>query len=218
MWVIMGFDGKLQFNGKFNLSPTTSYEFMGSGPEYRSDCRDILKLGIKDAFVLTYQENVVYNTFMLGKRVSAFEKVNFLKDKVKSLMFRFSLNVIDNNFPQVFRVYEKDSKLFIDTGVNDLAIDSKEWGYPNGVLWNNQEAIKLLIKYLYDLMPRNVLIENLYISKDIVAIPRSLESHSLYVRKLSDSLVDCCIFRSDLKDFVVDRSFALKGVLDFRHV
>lgn len=157
MWVIMGFDGRLQFNGKFNLSPTTSYEFMCSGPEYRSDCRDILKLGIKDAFVLTYQKNVVYNTFMLGKRVSAFEKVNFLKDKVKNLMFRLSLNVIDNNFPQVFRVYEENSKLFIDTGVNDLAIDSKEWGYPNGVLWNNQEALKLLIKYLYDLMPRNVL-------------------------------------------------------------
>lgn len=155
---------------------------------------------------------------MLDKRVSAFEKVNFLKDKVKSLMFRFSLNVIDNNFPQVFRVYEKDSKLFIDTGVKGLAIDSKEWGYPNGILWNNQEAIKLLIKYLYDLMPRNVLIENLYISKDIVANTRSLEIHSLYVRKLSDSLVDCCFFRSDLKDFVVDRSFALKGVLDFRHV
>ena len=206
MWVIMGFDGRLQFNGKFNLSPTTSYEFMGSGPEYRSDCRDMLKLGIKDAFVLTYQENVVYNTFMLGKRVSAFEKVNFLKDKVKSLMFRFSLNVIDNNFPQVFRVYEKDSKLFIDTGLKDLAIDSKEWGYPTGILWNNQEAIKLLIKYLYDLMPRNVLIENLYISKDIVASPRSLEIHSLYVRKLSDSLVDCCIFRSDLKGFVRDRN------------
>lgn len=56
------------------------------------------------------------------------------------------------------------------------------------------------------------LIENLYISKDIIAIPRSLESHSLYVRKLSDSLVDCCIFRSDLKDFVVDRNYALKGV------
>ena len=172
----------------------------------------MLKLGIKDAFVLTHQENVVYNAFMIGKRVSAFEKVNFLKDKVKNLMFRLSLNVIDNNFPQVFRVYEENSKLFIDAGVKNLAIDSKEWDYPNGILWNNQEVIKLLIKYLYDLMPRNVLIENLYISKDIIATPRSLESHSLYVRKLSDSLVDCCIFRSDLKDFVVDRNYALKGV------
>lgn len=72
-------------------------------------------------------------------------------------MFRLSLNVIDNNFPQVFRVYEENSKLFIDARVKNLAIDSKEWDYPNGVLWNNQEALKLLIKYLYDLMPRNVL-------------------------------------------------------------
>lgn len=33
----------------------------------------MLKLGIKDAFVLTHQENVVYNAFMIGKGVSAFK-------------------------------------------------------------------------------------------------------------------------------------------------
>lgn len=32
MWTIMGYGNRLQYNKKFNLSPTTSYEFMGSGP------------------------------------------------------------------------------------------------------------------------------------------------------------------------------------------
>lgn len=210
MWIVAGYDGQLRFQDKFNLSPKIHYEFLGSAPEYKSDCKKQIKLGIKDAFVCTHAENVVYNILKdkTGK-TTVFERYNFNKKKISEVMFRFSLNVVDNNFSPVLKIHEESSTLYLNAGRVDLPLNSSQWRQPKSTLWNNQEAIKKVIEYLYTLVPKGVLIENLYLSKGIILSPYAVETHSLYIRNLSDSLVDCCILRSDLKGFVKNRDFIL---------
>lgn len=43
MWIVAGYDGQLRFQDKFNLSPKIHYEFLGSAPEYKSDCKKQIK-------------------------------------------------------------------------------------------------------------------------------------------------------------------------------
>jgi hypothetical protein len=103
----------------------------------------------------------------------------------------------------MFRIYENDSsgiKLNMGTvEANEKYI--REWGI--------LDSIKDLVAYMYLLVPKGVLIDSIYLPRDVIANYSSIGLYSLYIRSFHKGLVDCCILRENFKGFVKDRDFIL---------
>lgn len=86
--------------------------------------------------------------------------------------------------------------------LTDITIDGS---INRGIL----DSIKDLVAYMYSLVPKGVLIDSIYLPRDVITNYSSIGLYSLYIRSFHKGLVDCCILREDFKGFVKDRDFIL---------
>lgn len=185
-------------------TPKLEEDFSGSEKELREYCIKLVSSGssdVKDVFALTPSKNVKLNV-VTGNTTSVFTKIYFGRTtQVEKIVSKLNASGIANSYIPMFRVYEDNSsgiKLSMGT-VNATEEYLRSWGI--------LDSIKDLVAYMYSLVPKGVLIDSIYLPKDIICNPILLEHHALYIRSFNKGLVDCCFLRSNFKGFIQDRDF-----------
>lgn len=204
--IIRGYKNKICLITKDYIGvPRIEENFAGDEKDCRNYCiRLVLSENstVEDVFTLTSNENVRLN--VVGNAIpSIFTKIVADKSKLARLFGRIGNSGIANSYIPMFRIYENDSS-GIKLNMGTVEANEKyiwEWGI--------LDSIKDLVAYMYLLVPKGVLIDSIYLPRDVIANYSSIGLYSLYIRSFHKGLVDCCILREDFKGFVKDRDFIL---------